>query len=50
MQHHNGQYRYTPADLVEFFESSFASWMSRLHLHYPERAQPDPKAPEFAIW
>src|SRR5713101_1490727 len=49
MQHHNGQYRYTPSDLVEFFESSFASWMSRLYLQYPERAQPDPAAPEFAI-
>lgn len=49
MQHHNGLYRYTPSDLVEFFESSFASWMSRLHLDYPERMQPDPEAPEFAI-
>ena len=49
MQHHNGQYRYTPSDLAEFFESSFASWMSCLHLQYPERAQPDPEAPELAI-
>jgi hypothetical protein len=38
MQHHKGQYHYTPSDLVEFFESSFASWMSRLYLEYPQRA------------
>lgn len=49
MQHHKGQYRYSSSDLVEFFESSFASWMSRLHLDYPERVQPDPEAREFAI-
>jgi len=49
MQHHNGRYRYTPSDLVEFFESSFAAWMSRLHLDYPQRVQPDLEAPEFAI-
>jgi predicted RecB family nuclease len=49
MQHHNGRYRYTPSDLVEFFESSFAAWMSRLHLDYPQRVQPDPETPEFAI-
>jgi uncharacterized protein len=49
MQHHNGRYRYTPSDLVEFFESSFAAWMSRLHLDNPQRVQPDPEAPEFTI-
>jgi len=49
MQHHNGRYRYTPSDLVEFFESSFAAWMSRLHCDDPQRVQPDPEAPEFTI-
>ena len=49
MQHHKGQYHYTPSDLVEFFESSFTSWMSRLSLDYPQQVQPDPKSGECAI-
>lgn len=49
MQHHNGRYRYAPSDLVEFFESSFAAWMRRLHVEYPDQAQPDPETPEFAL-
>ncbi|MGH7965484.1 MAG: TM0106 family RecB-like putative nuclease, partial [Candidatus Binatia bacterium] len=49
IQHHNGRYRYAPSDLVEFFESSFAAWMRRLHLEYPEQAQPDPETSELAL-
>jgi len=49
MQHHNGRYRYTPSDLVEFFESLFASWMSRLHRDAPQRGQPDPESAECVL-
>ena len=34
---------------MEFFESSFASWMSHCHVDYAERVQPDPDASEIAI-
>jgi hypothetical protein len=48
MQTYEDRYHYTPSDLVEFFESSFASWMSRFALDYPEQVKPDPDTPELA--
>src|SRR6266581_1860548 len=46
MQKQNSRYCYTPSDLVEFFASPFASWMSRLSLDSPDHVQPDPDAPQ----
>src|SRR6266571_5321003 len=46
MQKHDGRYCYTPSDLVEFFASPFASWMSRFSLDSPDHVQPDPEAPQ----
>ena len=42
MQRQNGQYCYSPTDLIEFLGSHFAAWMSRFHLDYPHEAHPDP--------
>lgn len=41
MQKGPGGYRYSPTDLVEFFDSTFASWISRFALGFLERTQPD---------
>src|SRR5438093_6961612 len=46
MQKQNSRYCYTPSDLVEFFASPFASWMSRFSLDSPDHVQPDPEAPQ----
>jgi predicted RecB family nuclease len=48
MQGQNGQYQYTPTDLIEFFRSPFASWMSRYHHDFPGHLQPDSDPPELA--
>ncbi len=42
MQRRNGQYWYSPTDLIEFLDSHFAAWMSRFYLDYPYEAYPDP--------
>ena len=46
MQGQRGHYQYTPTDLIEFFRSPFASWMSRFHHDFPGHLQPDADAPE----
>ena len=46
MQGQKGHYQYTPTDLVEFFRSPFASWMSRFHCDFPGHLQPDADTPE----
>lgn len=46
MQGQNGHYQYTPTDLVEFFRSPFAAWMSRSHCDLPGHLQPDADTPE----
>jgi predicted RecB family nuclease len=37
------EYRYAPGDLIEFFGSPFASWMSRLSCDDSGQGQPDPE-------
>jgi predicted RecB family nuclease len=46
MQRLNGHYQYTLTDLVEFFRSPFAAWMSRSHCDFPGHLQPDADTPE----
>ncbi len=46
MRGQKGHYQYTPTDLVEFFRSPFASWMSRSHHDFPGHLQPDADTPE----
>src|SRR5215468_6327420 len=46
MQGQKGHYQYTPTNLVEFFRSPFASWMSRFHHDFPGHLQPDADTPE----
>ncbi len=41
-----GKLVYSPTDLIRFMESPFASWMERLHLEHPGRAEPDPENEE----
>ena len=49
MHAHGGLIRYSPADLVEFLASPFATWMSRFALDHPDRVQPDPDPPELTV-
>ncbi|MGE0682937.1 MAG: TM0106 family RecB-like putative nuclease, partial [Candidatus Binatia bacterium] len=42
MHRQRNTYSYSPGDLIEFFGSPFASWMSRLYCDDPEQVQPDP--------
>lgn len=37
----SGKIIYSPSDLVQFMESSYASWMERLHLENPSSNTPD---------
>ena len=45
MQGQQGHYQYTPTDLLEFFRSPFAAWMSRFHHDFPGHVQPDADPP-----
>ncbi|HEY9784864.1 MAG TPA: TM0106 family RecB-like putative nuclease, partial [Candidatus Obscuribacterales bacterium] len=36
----NGQYIYSPSDLIVFMESQFDSWMDRYYLDYPDEVKP----------
>ncbi|MGE0821396.1 MAG: TM0106 family RecB-like putative nuclease [Candidatus Binatia bacterium] len=48
MQRQGKTYLYTPGDLVEFFASPFASWMSRRYCDDPAGLTPDPEPAELA--
>ena len=41
MKKQNGQYVYSPHDLILFMESEFASWMDRYCLEFPRDCAPD---------
>lgn len=46
MKKENGEYIYSPSDLVNFVQSPFASWMSRLALDHPDQCpEKDPDDP-----
>ena len=49
MHTRSGLIRYSPADLLEFLASPFATWMSRFALDHPALAQPDPDPPELTV-
>ena len=40
---------YSPSDLNVFFESPFASWMDRAHLHAPAAHTPDARAADMTL-
>ena len=37
----NGNYIYSPSDLITFMESDYVSWMERLYFERPDAVQPD---------
>ena len=44
-----GQLQFSPADIVRFLESPFASWMERLRLKRPAQVTPDEDSEELKL-